>query len=308
MLGFIKGPNVKDWVKCWTNWMLREYNMGTLPTSERYWNTVFQAFQQAFIDSSARERAEDKLQHLSFIPGDVNTFIAQFESLAEEAQYPLDTAPTLTMFTSKLPAKMMEHIYKVVRPLDFMAWADAARQYHQDNMVVQNIRGIYEDTANKKKSTTLKTGFTAHQLAKILGVKMPSPGPDQMDTRVDRSRSKWCGNQKTRGRATTTEDPETQRKEGCCFTCNQQGHLACNCPKKPKEKKQTPPTKGRQAEAEDSESESEAESVHGASATVKWDKDLFWQMVTVAPEEDRVEAVRRCYDSPSRIPETLAEQ
>ena len=55
MLGFIKGPNVKDWVKRWTNWTLREYNMGTPPTSERYWNTVSQAFQQAFIDSGARE-------------------------------------------------------------------------------------------------------------------------------------------------------------------------------------------------------------------------------------------------------------
>ena len=187
MLGFIKGPNVKDWVKHWTNWTLREYNLGTLPTSERYWNTVSQAFQQAFIDSGTRERVEDKLQHLSFIPGDVDTFIVQFESLAEEAQYPLDAAPTLTMFASKLPAKMMEHIYKVVRPLDFQAWADAARQYHQDNMAVQNIRGIYEDTSNRKKSTTPKTGFSAQQLAKILGVKMPSPGPDQMDIRADRS-------------------------------------------------------------------------------------------------------------------------
>ena len=171
MLGFIKGPNVKDWVKRWTNWTLREYNAGTLPTTERYWNTVSQAFQQAFIDSGARKRAEDKLQHLSFIPGDVDTFIAQFESLAEEAQYPVDTAPTLTMFASKLPTKMMDHIYKVVRPLDFQGWASAARQYHQDNMAVQNIRGIYEDTANRKKSTTPKTGFTAPQLAKVLGVK-----------------------------------------------------------------------------------------------------------------------------------------
>ena len=89
------------------------------------------------------------------------------------------------------------------------------------------------------------------------------------------------------------EDLETQHKEGRCFTCNLQGHLARNCPKKPKEKKQTPPTKGRKAKAEDSNSESDAESVHGASTTVKWDKDLFWQMVAVTPKEDRVEAVRR---------------
>ena len=197
MLGFIKGPNIKDWVKHWTNWTLREFNMGTPATSECYWNTVSQAFQQAFMDSGTREHAEDKLQHLSFIPGDVDTFIAQFESLAEEAQYLVNMAPTLTMFTSKLPNKMMDHIYKVVRPLDFQAWANATRQYHQDNMAVQNIRGICEETANRKKSTTPKGRFNAQQLAKVLGVKMPSPGPDQMDTRADRSQSKWLGNQKT---------------------------------------------------------------------------------------------------------------
>ena len=54
LLGFIKGPNIKDWVKHWTNWMLREFNLGTPVNSERYWNTVSQAFQQAFIDSGAR--------------------------------------------------------------------------------------------------------------------------------------------------------------------------------------------------------------------------------------------------------------
>ena len=209
----------------------------------------------------------------------------------------MDAAPTLTMFASKLPAKMMEHIYKVVRPLNFQAWADAARQYHQDNMAVQNIKGIYEDTANRKKSTTPKTGFSAQQLAKILGVKMPSPGPDQMDTRANRSRSKWCRNQQAHGRATTTEDPETQHQQGRCFTCNCQGHVARNCPKKPKEKKQTPPTKGRKAKANDSDSysdsNSDVSSIHSASAKVKWDRKLFDQLAAVAPEEDKVELVHR---------------
>ena len=33
MLGFVKGPNIKDWVRHWTNWTLREFNIGTLATS-----------------------------------------------------------------------------------------------------------------------------------------------------------------------------------------------------------------------------------------------------------------------------------
>ena len=63
-----------------------------------------------FQDTGARERAEDKLHHLTFIPGEIDTFIAQFESLAEEATYPLKTQLTLTLFTSKLPFKMMDYI------------------------------------------------------------------------------------------------------------------------------------------------------------------------------------------------------
>src|ERR1700761_3521392 len=141
-------------------------------------------------------------------------------------------------------------------------------------MAVQNIRGLYEDLA-KKKPNSPKTGFTAQQLVPILGDKMPAPGPNQMDTRADRTRSNWQ-NKRTQGRATVTADPETQRKQGRCFTCNKQGHLARNCPQKQKEKKAaTPSTKGRKTQtAKDSDNESEASSVHGAAA-IEWDGEKF---------------------------------
>jgi hypothetical protein len=31
-------------------------------------------------------------------------------------------------------------------------------------------------------------------------------------------------------KATTDAEKEQHCKEGCCFECSQQGHLACNCP------------------------------------------------------------------------------
>ena len=58
---------------------------------------------------------------------------------------------------------------------------------YKDNTAVQNIRGIYED--NPKKQSSQKKGFTAQELAKILGVKMLSCDPNAMDTSVGRSRS-----------------------------------------------------------------------------------------------------------------------
>ena len=50
-----------------------------------------------------------------FIPGNANTFIVQFKSLAEEAQYPLDAPPTITMFAAKLPNKMVVTI-RLIHP------------------------------------------------------------------------------------------------------------------------------------------------------------------------------------------------
>jgi hypothetical protein len=187
----------------------------------------------------------------------VDTFIAQFESLALEATYELNSKPTMSLFVSKLPFRMMDHVYKVAHPQDFQQWTDAVCQYHQDNTAVQNIRGIYED--NPKKQSLQKKGFSAAELAKILGVKMTTPDPNTMDTRADRSRV-FNKNRRTKGRTgTTTTDPiEKQCKEGRCFTCGKQGHIARVCPDKDKEGKAL--VKGCKAQTEDSGAKGDGES------------------------------------------------
>ena len=155
---------------------------------EHYWNTVARAFETSFQDTGTTERAEEKLRHLTFTPGEIDGFIAKFESLANEAGYGLNNWSTITLFASKLPNRMMDHLYKIVRPIDFTGWADGARRYHQDNQAVQNIRDIHGDTTKKPPQKKF-AGFSPEDLAKILKVKMPLPHPDAMDTRADRNRS-----------------------------------------------------------------------------------------------------------------------
>ena len=167
LLGFIQGENVKDWVKCWTVWALNQFNTGLVPTDEHYWNTVTRAFEMSFQDTGATERAEEKLRHLTFTPGEIDGFIAKFESLANEAGYSLNNQSTITFFVSKLPNKIMDHLYKVVCPRDFAGWADGVCQFHQDNQAVQNIRDIHGDTTRKSPQKRF-TGFSVEDLAKIL--------------------------------------------------------------------------------------------------------------------------------------------
>jgi len=170
----------------------------------------------------------------------VDTFITQFESLATEATYDLDAQPTLSLYASKLPFKMVDHIYKVVRPMDFQGWAEATRQYHQDNTAVQNIRDIFEETPKKTSTAGGKPRISTQLLARILGVKMPTPNPNAMDTRADRTQSNnW--KKGTRGRMANAEE---ESMNWCnkveCFKCHQKGHIQRNCPNKDDEKGKKP--------------------------------------------------------------------
>ena len=88
---------------------------------------------------------------------------------------------------------------------------------------------------------------------------MPSRDPNAMDTSAGRSRS---FKPKTQGHAAnvTADAAEVQCKEGCCFTCNKQGHISKNCPDKLK-KKDKALVKARKAETEDSGAEGNGESL-----------------------------------------------
>jgi hypothetical protein len=263
-LGFIKGPNVKDWVKWWTNWTIDQFSTGRATTDKYYWSTIIHGFEDAFRDTGTRECAEMYLNHLLMAVHEVDISLAQFETMAHEAQYLLDAAPTLSLLASKLPFHMMNHIYKVNRPQTFVDWANAICQYHQDNTAVRNLRAMHEEP--RMRNATKQKGFTLQQLAKILGVKMPTPDANAMDTRADRSRS-WNRNKGTKGcvsataPSTPSKDTKKQHMEGRCFNCNKQGHISRNCPDK-KDKPKTPNkprVQVRKIETENSRSDADSE-------------------------------------------------
>jgi hypothetical protein len=238
-LGYMAGPKVDDWVKKWTEWSVRELQTGRPSTDEFYWTEIARAFQQAFQDTGARERAAEKLQNLKMAYGEIDSFIAQFETLADEAEFPINARNTISLFASKLPYAMMRHIFMNVKPTDFYGWAQAARDFHQDNTAVQNISSI-GNPGGGPKPFKKKSGFNAQQWAKLLDYKGPLPDPNAMDTRADRSRSQNKSKVRT-GKTQDTQD--AQRKQGKCFYCNKTGHFAKECFKKQKDA-QTAKTKG----------------------------------------------------------------
>jgi hypothetical protein len=286
-LGFIQGPIVQAWIQCQTQWIVDQLTTGLANTDEGYWTHISNEFQSAFQDTGAKERAQDKLCDLPFIQGEVDTFIAQFETLAHEANFPIDADNTITMFAAKLPYKMMQHILLVVKPIGFQNWATAVRNYHKDNTLVQNVAAIGADGTGRKNKPFNKTGFSPQQWAKILNVKMPLD-PNAMDTRADRSRS-YNRNKGTRGRASTTEDTQKQRAEGRCFTCNKQGHISRNCPDKTQKKKSQ--VKAKKAETSDQDSDSETEDPK------PMDLDTYVRLGKSLPEDTKIAIIRKAIEA-----------
>ena len=234
----------------------------------------------AFWDTASRERAEEKLRNLAWTPGDVDMFVAQFRTLADEAEYPLDDCPTISLFASKLPHKMMEHICLVIKPRDFQGWADAARQFHQDNTAVQDLRNLNSDVPRRFSNN--KTGILAKQWAQILGVKLLIPDKNAMDTRADRTRSYFRNNGSKGCAGTTKEDPDKQHQEGRCFTCNKQGHLARNCPDKPWKDKGK--VKARSAETDNRDSDD--------IATLEDEATILYKQARAMKEESKIRFVQ----------------
>ena len=120
--------------------------------------------------------------------------------------------------------------------------------------------------------------FSAADLAKILKVKMPLPDPNGMDMCADRNRLA-NRNHRTQGRASTKapKDVDQQCAEGCCFTCNKQGHISWNCLDKPTDNKTNkPPFQKKKAKAcqaaiiEDKETSDDEGSDYGSPEANSW--------------------------------------
>jgi hypothetical protein len=105
-LGFIQGPIVQAWIQRQTQWMVDQLTTGLANMDEGYWTHISNEFQSTFQDTGTKEHGQDKLQNLPFIPGEVDTFIAQFETLAHEANFP-------SMPTTQSPCL---HISKITGP------------------------------------------------------------------------------------------------------------------------------------------------------------------------------------------------
>ena len=218
------GPLINDWVdqqekkladqidmsKC--NWV-REDN-------ETLWSEFEMAFLTAWTDTSKKQNAYDQLMCLTMSRWDVDTYITTFDRLALAAGWDLDLEGTITKFCKGLSkgvhSKALEcdHI-----PCTIKEWKAAARTEVARAKEKYNVGLTGNQCRNPLKSGT----YSSTQTSSHAQLNSNNSGVILMEVNNATGQTNF--------KKLTPEEQVQLAKEGRCFQCCLQGHMARDCPK-----------------------------------------------------------------------------
>jgi hypothetical protein len=117
-LTYIKGDLVHTWVLAASCWLGQEVTIYHVNQYDHYlWESIEGAFRQQFANMLKKERAQTKLrQGIRMKDGNINEYIAMFDTLVAQAGYKVDDAQMLEKFISGLPVLLYETIYQLDDP------------------------------------------------------------------------------------------------------------------------------------------------------------------------------------------------
>jgi hypothetical protein len=214
---FFKGPKVDSWVILQIGWLqnvtTRQHNPIMLQ-DPRLWDIFEAEFWRAFTDTARKQNAYKKLVALKMTAGDLDTYIADFEKLAQEAGYCLDKKGALILFRRGL----LYGLHKVVVdkmhpvPITIDQWQQAARQ---QQVTYADWKALMGDTPRAPQDCYQQWRGALDQRN-----NRRSRDPDAMDVDAIKINS------------LTKDEKDKYMKKGLCFYSKGTGHVSHNCPKK----------------------------------------------------------------------------
>ena len=95
-LSMIRGPLVNDWVYEQIDHLHNQFHTNNVPMQDDiHWAEFETAFTDGFTDLHKVTKATTALQNIRMRTGDLNGYVSQFRSLANKAEYDLDTPFTI---------------------------------------------------------------------------------------------------------------------------------------------------------------------------------------------------------------------
>ena len=168
--------------------------------------------------------------------GNIDQYIADFEFLAQHAGIDVNDPTTIRLFSEGMPFSLAKSCIKLEQPKSFEQWAKAAQVQQRNYILIQGLKRSKDGSTTPRpplvQNTTRNPFFwrqgggqqqqnqRPQNSGRSMGQQLPTRDPNAMDTSAAAQK------------AITEADKEKYRKEGCCFECDKQGHIARNCPSK----------------------------------------------------------------------------
>jgi Retrotransposon gag protein len=227
-LSLIGGTKTDGWVERSYDWLNRaERDPSILPYDTTAWEVLESEFRRAFVDYAEHEKAQDEIQRLKMTNENVDQYIADFERLGHRAGLDLDDPMALRLFACSLPVGLADSCIDIENPETFEQWTKAAQRHYRNWLRKHAIHSNYGGTNSQQQNQKGNQGGNSFYWRRS----------QQNQNNNSPSRSRWqakdpnaMDTSAVARKATTDAEKEQHRKEGRCFECSQQGHLARNCP------------------------------------------------------------------------------
>ena len=221
-LTYMRGPLINDWIDQQEKKLDARIDTTkrnhVQETDEVLWNEFETVFLAAWTDTSKKQNVYDQLMRLTMNGWDVDTYIATFDRLTLAAGWDSNSEGTIAKFREGLSkgvhskALDRDHIPRTIEEWKAAAQTEVARAKEKYNAgLTGNQRrnppkaGTYPQTQTRTQSNPNNSGAV----------------PMEVDNVTGQSNFKKL----------TPEEQAQLTKEGRCFRCRLQGHMARDCPK-----------------------------------------------------------------------------
>ena len=222
-LTYIWGPMVNNWVNTQENILIARTDTTCVghvhEDDERLWTAFETVFQDAWTDTSKKQNVYDQLMKLTMAGWDIDTYIATFDRLALAAGWELNTEGTIVRFREGLSKGIhSKALDRDTIPCTMDEWKAAARTEVTRAKEKYNA-GLTNPQRRNQQTCHYNTTQNQHR-----GAAQNNTNPNIVPMDVDATTT-------NNFKKLTPEERAQLAKEGRCFRCRLQGHMARNCPK-----------------------------------------------------------------------------